>query len=54
VASASDDWLKAQFRPALRFASTRARHYMLANVRIAITPDAFDAVAATLPLHRFL
>jgi hypothetical protein len=34
----------------LQFASTRARHHMLAMTRIAITAAAFDAIAATLPL----
>jgi hypothetical protein len=33
------------------FASTRARHHMLAMTRIAITAAAFDAIAATLPLY---
>ena len=33
------------------FASTRARHQMLAMTRIAITAAAFDAIAATLPLY---
>ena len=35
----------------LQFASTRARHHMLAMTRIAITAAAFDAIAATLPLY---
>jgi hypothetical protein len=35
----------------LQFASTRARHHMLAMTRIAITAAAFDAIAATLALY---
>jgi hypothetical protein len=51
VAPAAHDRLKERIpAPALRFASTRARHYMPAMIRIAITPAAFDAIAATLPV----
>jgi hypothetical protein len=51
VAAAAHDRLKSAISvPALRFASTRARHYMPAMIRISTTAAAFDAIAATLPL----
>jgi hypothetical protein len=55
VAQAAHDRLKERIpAPALRFVSTRARHYMPAMIRIAITPVAFDAIAATLHKLRHL